>query len=84
MHQKKVITNKVGMEILNLKVEYLNRLIEFKQTDTVDGCGIPIFGVNNVSEVEFALVSIRTGFKTGSEVDVGAERGGFCPILKGN
>ena len=84
MHQNKGITNKVGMAIFNFKVEYLNRLIEFNQIDALDDGSIPVLGVNNVSEVEFALVSIRTGFKTGSEVDVSAERGGFCPILKGN
>ena len=37
------------MTILNLKVKYFYRFIEFKQTDTIDSCSIPILGIDNIT-----------------------------------
>ncbi len=36
MHQHATGTNEVNMEILNLKVEYLNRLIQFLTPDSIN------------------------------------------------
>ena len=36
------------MTILNLEVKDINRLVEFKEVYTLDSCGIPILGVNNI------------------------------------
>ena len=49
MHQKEAITDKIGMEVLDLKVEYFYRFIELKQADAVDGGGIPALGVDNIT-----------------------------------
>ena len=49
MHQNEAVADKIGMEVLDLKVEYFYRFIEFKQADAVDSGGIPALGVDNIT-----------------------------------
>ena len=48
MYKYKVVTYKIGMTILNLKVKDFNWLVEFKQVYALDSCGIPILSVNDI------------------------------------
>ena len=45
------------MTILNLEVEDFNGFGQFYKNNILDGCGVPILGVNNVTGGEFCGVN---------------------------
>ena len=51
MNKDVSFTHKVGMTIFNLKVEYLNRLIEFKEIYALNSCGVIILTLQTVESV---------------------------------
>ena len=45
------------MAILDLEVEDINLLIEFKKAYAVNGCGVPVLGVDNITGIQITRIN---------------------------
>ena len=45
------------MAILDLKVEDLGGLVEFKKVYALNGCGVPVLGVDNITGIQITRIN---------------------------
>ena len=77
MNKDTLFTYKVSMAIFNFKVEDLNGFIKLKKAYALNGCRVPVFGVDNVVRCKirrinpaFALNLERVCFGTLNDLSI--------------
>ena len=62
VYQNTYVTNKVSMAIFNFKVEDLNGFIKLKKAYALNGCRVPVFGVDNVVRCKIRRINPAFAF----------------------